>query len=73
MCGGESRSPGPDAPREVRLSEQARRLAREHRQISASFLQRQLRIGYARAAQLMESLEQEGAEGGEAEKPPEGE
>ena len=56
------------------LLEQARLLAGEHRQISVSFLQRQLRIGYARVAQLMESLEREGTAGqGEAGKTPEGE
>ena len=42
------------------LLEQARLLAKEHRQISASFLQRQLRIGYHRAAQLMQLLQEEG-------------
>jgi DNA segregation ATPase FtsK/SpoIIIE-like protein len=42
------------------LLDQARRLASDHRQISTSYLQRQLRIGYARAAQIMELLEQEG-------------
>ncbi|MFH0942476.1 MAG: DNA translocase FtsK [Chloroflexota bacterium] len=49
------------------LIEAARQLAREHQQISASFLQRRLRIGYPRAARIMEQLEQEGfsrAEGG---------
>ncbi len=42
------------------LLEEAKRLAREHKQVSASFLQRRLRIGYPRAARLMEALEQEG-------------
>lgn len=42
------------------LLAQARLLAREHKQISASFLQRQLRIGYPRAAQLMQLLQEEG-------------
>jgi len=42
------------------LLEQARLLAREHKQISASFLQRQLRIGYPRAVQLMQLLQEEG-------------
>ncbi len=42
------------------LLEQARLLAKEHRQVSASFLQRQLRIGYPRAAQLMQLLQEEG-------------
>jgi DNA segregation ATPase FtsK/SpoIIIE, S-DNA-T family len=38
---------------------QARRLAAEHKQISASYLQRQLRIGLARAEQLVKQLEEE--------------
>jgi len=46
---------GPDA-----LLEEAKRLAQEHTHISASFLQRRLRIGYPRAARLMEALEQAG-------------
>jgi len=45
------------------LLEEARRLAREHEHISTSFLQRRLRVGYPRAARLMESLEQEGLAG----------
>ncbi len=39
---------------------EARKLAAEHSQISASFLQRRLRIGYPRAARIMEQLEMEG-------------
>ena len=42
------------------LLEEARRLAAAHEQLSASFLQRRLRIGYPRAARLMDILEQEG-------------
>jgi S-DNA-T family DNA segregation ATPase FtsK/SpoIIIE len=42
------------------LLEEAKRLAREHEHISTSFLQRRLRIGYPRAARLMEALQQEG-------------
>ncbi len=38
---------------------EARKLATEHTQISASFLQRRLRIGYPRAARIMEQLEME--------------
>jgi S-DNA-T family DNA segregation ATPase FtsK/SpoIIIE len=41
------------------LLEQARKLLEEHQHISASFLQRHLRIGYPRAARLMEQLESE--------------
>jgi len=46
--------------KEDTLLEQARHLAREHKQISAAFLQRQLRIGYPRAARLMQLLQEEG-------------
>ncbi len=42
------------------LLEAARKLAQEHRYVSTSFLQRRLRIGYPRAARLMEKLEEEG-------------
>ncbi len=38
----------------------ARQLAKEHKYISTSFLQRRLRIGYPRAARIMEKLEEEG-------------
>jgi S-DNA-T family DNA segregation ATPase FtsK/SpoIIIE len=41
------------------LLEAARQLAREHHNISTSFLQRRLRIGYPRAARIMEELEEE--------------
>jgi len=42
------------------LLEEARRLVGAHEQLSASFLQRRLRIGYPRAARLMDILQQEG-------------
>jgi len=42
------------------LLEEAKRLAQEYRHISTSFLQRRLRIGYPRAARLMEELQQAG-------------
>ena len=45
------------------LMDEARRLGGEHRHISTSFLQRRLRIGYPRAARLMEALEEEGYRG----------
>lgn len=51
-------SPVPDP-----LLEEARHLAQEHKDISPSFLQRHLRIGYPRAARLMEALKQEGLAG----------
>ena len=50
------------------LYEKAEEVAREHTRISTSLLQRRLRIGYTRAARLIELLEQNGvvgpAEGG---------
>ncbi len=42
------------------LFEEARRLAQEYEHISTSFLQRRLRIGYPRAARLMEELREAG-------------
>ena len=38
----------------------ARQLAKDHDNISTSFLQRRLRIGYPRAARIMEQLQEEG-------------
>jgi S-DNA-T family DNA segregation ATPase FtsK/SpoIIIE len=52
-----------DKPPADPLLEQARKLLDEHQHISASFLQRHLRIGYPRAARLMEQLEEEMGEG----------
>ena len=46
---------------------EALELARDHEQISTSLLQRRLRIGYPRAARVMDELEQRGIVG-----PPEG-
>ena len=40
------------------LLEAARRLVREHKHVSTSFLQRRLRIGYPRAARLIDQLEE---------------
>jgi S-DNA-T family DNA segregation ATPase FtsK/SpoIIIE len=42
------------------LLEDAKRLAQEYEHVSTSFLQRRLRIGYPRAARLMEALQQAG-------------
>jgi S-DNA-T family DNA segregation ATPase FtsK/SpoIIIE len=42
------------------LLEEAKRLAQEYKHISTSFLQRRLRIGYPRAARLLEALQQAG-------------
>ncbi|MBA7678858.1 DNA translocase SpoIIIE [subsurface metagenome] len=47
------------------LLETARQLAQEHTRISTSYLQRRLRIGYPRAARIMEQLEEESAKGEE--------
>ncbi|MBI4217036.1 MAG: DNA translocase FtsK [Chloroflexi bacterium] len=41
------------------LLERARQLARDHTRLSASFLQRRLQIGYTKAQELMEALEDE--------------
>jgi S-DNA-T family DNA segregation ATPase FtsK/SpoIIIE len=49
------------------LLEAARQLAKDHTRISTSFLQRRLRIGYPRAARLMEQLEEEGVKKEEGE------
>jgi S-DNA-T family DNA segregation ATPase FtsK/SpoIIIE len=44
------------------MLEEARKLAKEHEHISTSFLQRRLRIGYPRAARIMDQLEEEGVD-----------
>jgi len=45
------------------LLEQARKLADGHDQVSTSFLQRKLQIGYPRAARLKELLDEESGRG----------
>jgi S-DNA-T family DNA segregation ATPase FtsK/SpoIIIE len=63
-----------EKPPEDALLTEARKLMEEHEHVSASFLQRHLRIGYPRAARLMEQLEEELADNGvnsESEVPPE--
>ncbi len=45
------------------LLQDAEQLVREHRNASASFLQRQMRIGYPRAARLIDQLEERGVVG----------
>jgi S-DNA-T family DNA segregation ATPase FtsK/SpoIIIE len=52
---GKKEGEGDDA-----MLEEARKLAAEHESISTSFLQRRLRIGYPRAARIMEQLKAEG-------------
>ncbi|MCH7697972.1 MAG: DNA translocase FtsK [Chloroflexi bacterium] len=47
-------------PNDDPIMEKALNLAREHRTISTSMLQRRLRIGYPRAARLMDDLEERG-------------
>ncbi len=47
------------------LLKAAKQLLEEHKHISTSYLQRKLRIGYPRAARIMEQLEEEGAKGEE--------
>ncbi|MHB0857263.1 MAG: FtsK/SpoIIIE family DNA translocase [Anaerolineae bacterium] len=46
-----------------KLLEEAAELVRQHHQASASFLQRQMRIGYPRAARLIDQLETMGVVG----------
>lgn len=45
------------------LFEEAKRIAIEARKVSASLLQRRLRVGYARAARLLDMLEEQGVIG----------
>ncbi len=52
------------------LYEEAKKIVIETKKASASFLQRRLRIGYARAARLLDVLEEQGIVGpGEGAKP----
>ena len=51
--------PGVHAPPKDPLMEQARKLVQDQEQISASFLQRKLQIGYPRAARLKELIDEE--------------
>ena len=47
------------------LLKAAKQLLEEHKHISTSYLQRKLRIGYPRAARIMEQLEEGSAKGEE--------
>jgi len=53
------------------LMESARQLAEEHKNISTSYLQRRLHIGYPRAARIMEKLQEELEELDAGAEPPE--
>jgi len=55
-------APAPDDAEEELLAE-AIQLVRRHETTSTSFLQRKLRLGYARAARLMDLLEEQGIVG----------
>jgi S-DNA-T family DNA segregation ATPase FtsK/SpoIIIE len=52
-----------DAAEEDPLFQRAVELARDHQRVSTSMLQRRLRIGYPRAARLMDELEDAGIVG----------
>ncbi len=58
-----SAAPGKGDFPEDSLLDTARQLTREHKHLSTSYLQRKLRIGYPRAARIMEQLEEESGEG----------
>jgi len=55
--------PGPDQFDEDPMLQEAKRVVMEARHASASLLQRKLRVGYARAARLIDLLEQQGVVG----------
>jgi S-DNA-T family DNA segregation ATPase FtsK/SpoIIIE len=52
-----------DVPDRDDMFDKALELAQTHRKLSTSLLQRRLRIGYPRAARLMDQLEEEGVVG----------
>ena len=55
--------PGDDDDDRDDMTDKAIELALSHRKLSTSLLQRRLRIGYPRAARLMDQLEEEGVVG----------
>jgi len=63
MMHGPVESPGDRGGVDDDLLERAVRLVRTRKTVSASYLQRRLRIGYPRAARLMEQLEEMGLVG----------
>lgn len=67
----EAAAEGPDLDESDSLYDRALQLAATNRQLSTSLLQRRLRIGYPRAARLMDQLEDDGvvAASGEPGKP----
>ena len=58
--GGEGENGGEDADQDTEMIEAAAQLAIEYKQLSTSFLQRKLRLGYARASRIVDALESEG-------------
>ena len=59
-----------DAGSDDELYEEAKKVIIQSRKASASLLQRRLRVGYARAARLIDMLEEDGIVGpGEGAKP----
>ena len=70
LAPGAAAPDGGDPSDDDALYQQARTLAQEHTRISTSLLQRRLRIGYPRAARLIDTLEAQGvigpAEGGQS-------
>ncbi len=63
LSGEDSPVSGEDAEIDDELFEQARELVIMHQQGSISLVQRRLRVGYARAARLIDMLEQSGVVG----------
>jgi S-DNA-T family DNA segregation ATPase FtsK/SpoIIIE len=55
---------GPGGPKDDELFEQAARIVVERGEASVSYLQRRLKIGYSRAARLVDMLEEDGIVGG---------